>query len=150
MFKSGRSMRIRFDDFHLAFTAASIASKNEWPCTVKFCSPQEYAATKLNDYDSADPYEGQVMMNFQVRDVRVTNKVLDMTEQAVHGFAQQFAHVHAMLCVAREEYDNIVSFRVEFDSVEAAKICVSFWNRLNSSVDMEYVISIAEQTFEQC
>lgn len=134
MFRSGKTMRIRFDDFHLAYTAATIAYHGVWPCMVKFGTPQDYAAVKLNDFDSADPFEGQVMIDFEVRDTHATKPVLDMTEQAAYEFAERFAHVRTMHWVTREEYTKFVTYRVEFDSVEAAKICVSFWNRFNSPV----------------
>jgi hypothetical protein len=48
-----------------------------------------------------------------------------MAEQVARDFAQKFLHFRALLCAAREEYSNIVSFRIGFDSVEAAKICLS-------------------------
>jgi len=48
-----------------------------------------------------------------------------MTDQVARDFAQKCPHVRAMLCAAREEYSNIVLFRVEFNSVEAAKIRLS-------------------------
>jgi hypothetical protein len=48
-----------------------------------------------------------------------------MARQVTCDFAKKFLHVRALLCAAGEEYSNIVSFRVGFDSVEAAKICLS-------------------------
>lgn len=48
-----------------------------------------------------------------------------MAGQVTRDFAEKFPHVRALLCAAREEYSNIVSFRVGFDLVEAVKICLS-------------------------